>query len=70
MGRIKAFSSFSINNYDKNRQRRLMGGDVKLFSELLNNFLEKEFVDPKKMFKAVCKPFQFEFLLMYDLSRE
>ena len=47
-----------------------MGGDVKLFSELLNNFLEKEFVDPKKMFKAVCKPFQFEFLLMYDLSRE
>ena len=30
-----------------------MGGDVKLFFELLTNFLEKEFVDPKSMFEAV-----------------
>ena len=47
-----------------------MGGNVKLFSELLTNFLEKKFVDPKNMFEAVCRQFQFEFLLMYDLSRE
>ena len=47
-----------------------MSGDVRIFSELLTNFLEKEFVDPKKMFEAVCNQFQFEFFLMYDLSRE
>ena len=68
--RIKAFSSFTINNYRKIRERRFMSGDVRIFSELLTNFLEKEFVDQKKMFQAVCNQFQFEFLLMYDLSRE
>ena len=39
--------------------------------ELLINFLEKEFADPKKMFEAVCRQFQFElFRLMYGLNRE
>ena len=68
--RIKAFSSFTINNYRKIRERRFMSGDVRISSELLTNFLGKEFVDQKKMFQTVCNQFQFEFLLMYDLSRE
>ena len=68
--RIKDFSSFTINNYRKIRERRLMSDHVRIFSELLTYFLEKEFVDPKKMFEAVCNQFQFEFFLMYDLSRE
>ena len=40
LGRIKAFSSFTINSYTKIRQRRLID-DVKIFSEFLTNFLEK-----------------------------
>ena len=70
LGRIKAFSLFTINNFSKMKQHRLVAGDVKVFAELLNNFLEKEFTDPKKMFESVCNQFQFEFLIMYDLNRE
>ena len=50
--RIKAFSSFTINNCRKIRERRFMSGDVRIFSGLLTNFLEKEFVDPKRMFEV------------------
>ena len=68
--RIKDFSPFASNNYNIIIKRRLMCADVKIFAEFLSNFLEKEFVDPKKVFESVCKQYQFGFLLLYDLSKE
>ena len=61
LGRIKAFSSFAKNKYDKIRQRRLMGGNAKLFSELLTSFLKKEFVDPTKCSKLFVDNFSLNF---------
>ena len=66
LDRVKAFTSFTTNNHNKIKQRTLVSGDVKVFADLL----DKEFINPKKMFESVCGQFQFEFLLMYDLSRE
>lgn len=68
--RIKDSSPFASNNYNIIIERRLMCADVKIFAEFLSNFLEKEFVDPKKVFESVCKQYQFGFLLLYDLSKE
>ena len=64
------FVTFAKNNYDKTIQRRLMHGDIKIFTEMLSTFLEKEFINPKKMFEIVCSKYQFELLLLHDLSRE
>lgn len=62
--RIKSFSFFTKNNYDSIRQCRLMHSDINIFTEMLSFFLEKEFIDPEKMFEKVCVKFQFEFLLL------
>ena len=68
--RIKSFVTFAKNNYDKIIQRRLMHGDIKIFTEILSIFLEKEFVNLKKMFETVSSKYQFEFLLLHYLSRK
>ena len=57
LDRIKTFASFAINNHNKIKQRRLMSGDVKVFADLL----DKEFINPKKMFESVCGQFQLNF---------
>ena len=44
-------------------------GDLTLYSDFLDMFLSKEFADPKRMFRKICRQFPFEFLL-FDLSRE
>ena len=46
--RIKSFTVFAKNNYDRIMQRRLLFGDIKIFTEMLSFFLEKEFIDQKK----------------------
>ena len=68
--RIQSFVTFAKNNYDKIIQRGLMHGDIKIFTEMLSIFLEKEFINPKKMFETVCGKYQLEFLLLHDLSRK
>ena len=62
LDRIIAFASFTVNNHNKINQRRLLSGDVKVFADLLKDFLDKEFTNLKKMFKSVCSQFQFGFL--------
>ena len=57
--RIKSFAVFGKNNYERIIQRRLMFGDTKIFTEMLSFFLEKEFIDQKKMFENVCSKYQF-----------
>ena len=45
-------------------------GDLCMFAEFLSIFLTKEFVDPKSMFRKICRQYAFEFLLLFDLCRE
>ena len=41
-------------------------GDLTMFSDFLSVFLTKEFVDPKGMFRKICRQHPFEFLIMFD----
>ena len=68
--KIQAFSFFVKINIDKIINKGFVRGDLRLFSEFLDMFLTKEFSDPKGMFRKICKQFPFEFLIMFDLSRE
>ena len=68
--RIQSFVTFAKNNYEKVIQRGLIHGDIKIFTEMLSIFLEKEFINPKKMFETVCRKYQLEFLLLHNLSRK
>ena len=68
--KIKIYTIFARNNYDRIRQRRLRHDDIKTFTGFLSNFIDKEYVSPKKLFEIVCNNYQFEFLLLYDLSKE
>ena len=68
--KTKSFTIFTRNNYNRIRQRRLTHGDIKTFSGFVLNFIDKEYVSPKKLFETVCNNYQFEFLLLYDLSKE
>ena len=68
--KIQAFSFFVKINIDKIINKGFVHGDLRLFSEFLDVFLTKEFSDPKGMFRKICKQFPFEFLIMFDLSRE
>lgn len=44
--RIKDFARFAIANYRKISDRCLMCGDIKLFCNFLETFLDKELVNP------------------------
>ena len=41
-----------------------------MFVELITIILAKEFVEPKGMFRNICRQHPFEFLLMINLCRE
>ena len=41
-----------------------------MFANFSSMFLNIEFVDPKGMFKKICRQHPFEFLVMFDLCRE
>ena len=41
--KIKNFTIFARNNYDRIRQRRLVHGDIKTFTGFLSNFIDKEY---------------------------
>ena len=68
--KIQAFAKILIDNYDKIIERHLVYGDLYMFVELLSMFLYKEFLDPKGMFRKICRQHPFEFLIMFDLCRE
>lgn len=61
---------FVQNNSEKVISKGFVHGDLRPFAEFLNMFLTKEFTNPKGMFRKTCKQFPFEFLIMFDLSRE
>ena len=68
--KIQAFAKFETENYRKIKERRLVSRDVDMFLKFISIFLNKEFVDPKGMFRKICRQHPFEFLLMFDLCRE
>ena len=70
MWKIQSFAKFVSDNYTKMRERHFVAGDLYMFAEFLSVFLTKEFVDPKGMFRKICRQHPFEFLLMFDLCRE
>ena len=70
MSKIQSFAKFVSDNYTKMRERHFVAGDLYMFAEFLSVFLTKEFVDPKGMFRKICRQHPFEFLLMFDLCRE
>ena len=67
--KIKSFSTFAINNFKRVQHRRLVYGDMEVFVEFLSNFIDKAFIDTKKLFETTCGKYQFDFLLLHDLSR-
>ena len=68
--KIQAFAKFDIDNFLKIKERHLMYSDIEMFVEFLEIFLRKEFVDPKGMFRKVCRQYPFKFLFLFDLCRE
>ena len=68
--RIKSFTIFPINNYERIKQRRQIFGDMKTLVGFLFKFIENQYVNPKELFETICSKYQFEFSLLHDLSRE
>lgn len=62
---IIAFSHF-CSNLHKKIEWRIKHGDSKIYANFLSNLL----IDMKKAFVGLCEKFQFEFLLLYDLSKD
>ena len=57
--KIQAFSKFVTDNHQKIREKHLA-----------KDFLTKGFVDPKGMFRTICRQQPFEFLIMFDFCRQ
>ena len=64
--KIQAFPKFVRDNHTKIINQRIVCGDLTMFSDFLNMFLTKEFVDPKGMLRKICHQHPFEFLIMFD----
>ena len=67
---IKGFARFAIQNHHKMIERHLIYGDIELLVKILSEFLTKEFINPKSMFKEVCGKFRLELFLVFDLCWE
>ena len=48
----------------------IKSNDLYMFAEFLSMSLTKVFVDPKSMFRKICRQHPFEFLIMFDLCPE
>lgn len=68
--RIKQLTTFAALKSHKPGETNYVSGDIKIFVELLQYIVNKEFVDPSNMFKKVCNQYPFEFLLLCDFCRE
>ena len=44
--------------------------DIKIFCDFLFQFVIKEFVDPRGLFKQLCSQIPLEFLILLDFYRE
>ena len=67
--KIQAFAKFVREDCKKIINGRVASGDLSMFSDFLNMFLTREFVDPKGMFRKICRQHPFEFFIICDFCR-
>ena len=68
--KIQAFAKFVKDNNRKIIEKYLVYGDLPMFSYFLSILSTKDFVDPKGMFRKICRQHPFEFLIMFDFCRQ
>ena len=68
---IRSISYFCSSLHDK-IEWRIKHGDSNIFANFLSILLkpDKEYTDVKKAFASFCEKLQFEFLLLYGLSKD
>ena len=67
--KIKAFAKFVRDNHKETINQSIIYGVLTTFFDFLNMYLTKEFVDPKGMFRKICRQHPFEFLIMFYFCR-
>ena len=67
--KIQEFAKFVRDYHKKIIDGRVVSGDLAMFSDFLSMFLTREFVDPKGMFRKICRQHPFEFLITFDFCR-
>ena len=67
--KIQIFCTFVRNNFEMLVNMGFECGDLRVYTDFLCAFLEKDLSDPKGMFKNACSQFPSEVLLMFDLFR-
>ena len=68
--KIKDFALFCRINNQKLIDKNYVCGDIKVFCGFLFQFVIKEFVDLKDLFKRLCSQMPLEFLILFDFYRE
>ena len=53
--KIQAFAEFAAVNYSKVKERHFVSGGLYIFAEFMSIFLTRELVDPKIMFRKICR---------------
>ena len=67
--KIQAFAKFVRDNHKKIINGRVVPGDLAMFSDFSSRLLTRELVDPKGMFRKICRQHPFEFLITFDFCR-
>ena len=67
--KMQAFAKFVRDNHKKIINGRVVSGNLAMFFDFLSMFLTREFVDPKGMFRKLCRQHPFEFLIKFDFCR-
>ena len=65
--KIQSFAKFVCDNHQKVKDRHLVFGDLHMLADFLYT---REFVDPKGIFRKICRQHPFELLMMFDLCQE
>ena len=68
---LESFLSFCVELH-KNIEWKIKHGDSNIYTNFLSQLLHsnREFSCRKKLFGNLCEHFQFEFLLLYDVSKD
>ena len=66
----KEFKLFCRINNKKLIDKNYVCGDIKISCDFLFQFVIKEFVDPRGLFKRLCSQKPLEFLILFDFYRE
>ena len=68
--KIRVFCTFVRGNFHRVISGGFVHGDLRLYSDILGAFSERDISDPKGFFCRTYFQFPLEFLIMFDLFRE